>query len=149
MQYYRGQHPFANTLAADNMDFADSHSATFAQSALSTQGQSSYLYNISSMNFFRSGVNRKIFPNQLCPGEKNADHFLFQSRLPVPLHNSILGSSLPSYVYPERKIVTYSSIFPCAGRIAFPRIFPWSRPPGEGNRSLPCFGNTSFFPYTR
>ena len=29
MQYYRGQHQFANTLAADNMDFADSCGTRF------------------------------------------------------------------------------------------------------------------------
>ena len=29
----------------------------------------------------------------------------------------------------------YPSIFPCAGRISFPYILPWSRLPGKGHRS--------------
>ena len=88
-----------------------------------------------SMEFFRSGANRIIFPNQPYPDRENADHSHFQCCLPVRLRNSILGSSLPGYVCPERKIIIYSSRFSCAGRIAFPHIFPWSRPPGERDRS--------------
>ena len=42
---------------------------------------------------------------------------------------------------PGEVIVPGPSIFPCAGRIAFPLILPWSCPPGEGcvhyTRSLP------------
>ena len=100
--------------------------------ALSTQGRRPSLTNSFSMEFFRSGENRIIFPNQTYPDVENANHSHLQNCLPVRLRNSILGSSLSSYVCPERKIVTYSSRFSCAGRIAFPHIFPWSRPPGKG-----------------
>ena len=69
-------------------------------------------------------------------------------RLSFLIHASIRSPRQTSLARPARGIVPEPSIFPCVGRIAFPHILSWSCPPGEGNRSLPCFGNTSFFPYT-
>ena len=62
-------------------------------------------------------------------------------RLSFLIHASIRSPRQTSLARPARGIVPEPSIFPSAGRIAFPRIFPWSRPPGEDcvhyTRSLP------------
>ena len=62
-------------------------------------------------------------------------------RLSFLIHASIRSPRQTSLARPARGIVPEPSIFPCAGRIAFPLVLPWSCPPGEGcvhyTRSLP------------
>ena len=66
-------------------------------------------------------------------------------RLSFLIHASIRSPRQTSLARPARGIVPEPSIFPCAGRIAFPHILPWSCLPGEG---LPVSGIHPSFLYT-